>query len=182
MDALTVMRQALEALHFARLSIDEWSGYASDYFQNKYDLKGDIAEVEQAITALRVAIASYSTAIHEWEQAEKQSAEHGEPVATVVSENKPVTMSWWHEPALPVGTKLYTTPPNVATQLAAQRPVAEPHKWVGLTPDEVFSIADQHPVEGFDPDIMAYTRAIEAKLRAVNGFSCDATEKNGGQA
>lgn len=64
--SIEAMKQALEALHFARLSIDEWSGYASDYFQNKYDLKGDIAEVEQAITALRTAI----------EQAEKQ-----EPVA-----------------------------------------------------------------------------------------------------
>jgi hypothetical protein len=36
-----------------------------------------------------------------------------EPVATVTSEsgNPDVTMSWWHEPPLPVGTKLYTTPP-----------------------------------------------------------------------
>ncbi len=35
-----------------------------------------------------------------------------EPVATVTSEseNPDVTMSWWHEPPLPVGTKLYTTP------------------------------------------------------------------------
>jgi hypothetical protein len=36
-----------------------------------------------------------------------------EPVATVTSEsgNLNVSMSWWHEPALPVGTKLYTSPP-----------------------------------------------------------------------
>ncbi len=36
-----------------------------------------------------------------------------EPVATVTSEsgNPDVAMSWWHEPPLPVGTKLYTTPP-----------------------------------------------------------------------
>ncbi len=27
-----------------------------------------------------------------------------------------------------------------------------------------------------------FARAIEAKLRAVNGFSCEATEKNGGAA
>ena len=30
-----------------------------------------------------------------------------------------------------------------------------------LTPDQVFAIADQHPVEGFDPEIMAFVRAIE---------------------
>ena len=41
-------------------------------------------------------------------------------------------------------------------------------EWVGLTPDEVFGIADQHPVEGFDPDIMAYTRAIEQALKEKN--------------
>jgi hypothetical protein len=43
----------------------------------------------------------------------KQPAPVQEPVATVTSEsgNPDVTMSWWHEPPLPVGTKLYTTPP-----------------------------------------------------------------------
>jgi hypothetical protein len=37
-----------------------------------------------------------------------------EPVATVTSEtgNPDITMSWWHEPALTVGTKLYTHPPQ----------------------------------------------------------------------
>ncbi len=37
--------------------------------------------------------------------------------------------------------------------------VATPRK--PLTPDQVFAIADQHPVEGFDPEIMAFVRAIE---------------------
>ena len=36
-----------------------------------------------------------------------------EPVATVTSEsgNPNISMSWWHEPALPVGTKLYASLP-----------------------------------------------------------------------
>jgi hypothetical protein len=47
-----------------------------------------------------------------------------EPVATVTSETgADITMSWWHEPSLPIGTKLYTTPP--------QRP------WVDLTYEEI---------------------------------------------
>ena len=34
-----------------------------------------------------------------------------EPVAEVTSETgAEITMSWWHEPALPLGTKLYTRP------------------------------------------------------------------------
>jgi len=50
--------------------------------------------------------------------------EQGEPVAEVTSATgAEVTMSWWHEPALPIGTKLYTTP--------------QQRTWVGLTDDEM---------------------------------------------
>ena len=37
-----------------------------------------------------------------------------EPVAVVTSQtgDPSITMSWHHEPALPIGTKLYTTPPT----------------------------------------------------------------------
>jgi hypothetical protein len=92
--SIEAMKQALEALEFARLSIDEWSGYASDYFQNKYDLKGDMAEVEQAITALRTAI----------EQAEKQ-----EPVGEVMNDRGEVDYISY---VPTTGTLLYTTPPD----------------------------------------------------------------------
>jgi hypothetical protein len=67
-------------------------------------------------------------------------------------------MSWWHEPPLPVGTKLYTTPP------AAQR------QWVGLTDEEIIDVihplvmADM-PDEATDYEI---ARAIEAKLKEKN--------------
>jgi hypothetical protein len=95
---------------------------------------------QHAITALRTAIA----------EAEKQ-----EPVATVVSENEPVTMSWWHEPALPVGTKLYTTPPT------AQR------QWVGLTEWEVIEM--KAAIKGtLDVQFIDFASAIEAKLREKN--------------
>ena len=58
-------------------------------------------------------------------QAKKALAQPArDPEATVTSEsgNPNVTMSWWHEPALPVGTKLYTTPPQ--------------REWVGLTDEQ----------------------------------------------
>ncbi|NCX55908.1 MAG: hypothetical protein EBW87_01725, partial [Burkholderiaceae bacterium] len=81
------------------------------------------------------------------EQTEKQ-----EPVATVVSENEPVTMSWWHEPALPVGTKLYTAP----------QPQRE---WVGLTDKEMREC-------NMDGDFMinreTAKRNVEAKLKEKN--------------
>ena len=49
------------------------------------------------------AIASLNQAIAE--------PEKHEPVAEVTSETgAEIKMSWWHEPALPIGTKLYTTP------------------------------------------------------------------------
>jgi hypothetical protein len=51
----------------------------------------------------------------------------------------------------------YTTPP------AAQRPVAEPHKWVGLTEQEWERLVELY---GDDPDILI--RETEAKLREKN--------------
>jgi len=78
-----------------------------------------------------------------------------EPVATVTSEsgNADVKMSWWHEPALPVGTKLYTSPP----QRTWERP------WVSLTDDEHCDILYKE-----SPDWMEYGKAIEAKLKEKN--------------
>ena len=44
--------------------------------------------------------------------AEPPAAPEPEAVATVTSETgADISMSWWHEPALPVGTKLYLHPP-----------------------------------------------------------------------
>ena len=99
---------------------------------------------KQAITALREAL--------ETEQ---------EPVATVTSEsgNPNLSMSWWHEPALPVGTKIYTSPPK---------------QWAGLTADEIwqcnkasgsaveFHICYEHQ------NVLDFAEAIEAKLKEKN--------------
>ena len=103
---------------------------------------------KQAIAALRQAL--------ETEQ---------KPVATVTSEsgNPNLSMSWWHEPALPVGTKIYTSPPKAA-------------EWVGLTADEIwkcnkaksgsaveFHICVEHQ------NVLDFAEAIEAKLKEKNG-------------
>ena len=78
--------------------------------------------------------------------------------ATVTSEtgNPDVTMSWWHEPALPVGTKLYTTPP--------QRP------WVGLTDEEVELYWDWEDWQtgAGRSTIFEMVRDIEARLKSKN--------------
>ena len=113
--SIEAMKQALEALEELHRTGD------TQVF--------DMCYAPKVIPALRQAI----------EQTEKQ-----EPVATVVSENKPVTMSWWHEPALPVGTKLYTTP-----QPAAQNNAFE----------ELAKAVREFAIE---------QRAIEAKLKEKN--------------
>lgn len=85
---------------------------------------------------------------------EEQPAQQ-EPVATVVSESGDpnVSMSWWHEPALPVGAKLYTSPP------AQRKP------WVGLTNKDIdIAFDDTQEGGGFDD----FARAIEAKLKEKN--------------
>ena len=81
-----------------------------------------------------------------------------EPVAWLVQYSNKHEFVWGQKPqwiADAIGIEpLYTAP---------QR-----RDWVGLTDDQVSAIADQHPVEGFDPSIMAFARAIEAKLREKN--------------
>lgn len=123
-------------------------------------------DAKQLMDALRTAI----------EQAEKQ-----EPFGYV----DPDSLVWKHRQSETV-VKITRKPqigygfshPVYSAQPAAQR------QWVGLSEDEVAvlmmeawgcaSIAPQSAPK--------FARAIEAKLRAKNGFSCDATEKNGCKA
>jgi hypothetical protein len=96
---------------------------------------------EEAITAVKEALA--------------QPAQ--EPVAAVTSKtgNPDITMSWWHEPALLVGTKFYTAPP--------QRP------WVGLTDAEIDSLHSEIKVRLMGTfDTKDIYQAIEAKLKEKN--------------
>jgi hypothetical protein len=72
-----------------------------------------------------------------------------EPVATVTSETgADITMSWWHEPPLPIGTKLFTHPPQ--------------RTWVGLTNEEISELSKGHIVRS------TYAKAVEAKLKEKN--------------
>jgi hypothetical protein len=97
-----------------------------------------------------------------------QLKQEQEPVATVTSETgADITMSWWHEPALPIGTKLYTHPPQ--------------RTWVGLTEEEAMDVTrkEGHELldfiyeygtgsEGVEERIVAICKAIEAKLKELN--------------
>jgi len=82
-----------------------------------------------------------------------------------------VDLDWLH--TLPFGTKLYTTPPNVATPLVAQRQSAR-SAWVGLTDEEVHPLANEHlhyQMEGYEVSgIYNLAQAIEAKLKAKNSL------------
>ena len=60
-----------------------------------------------------------------------------------------VTMSWWHEPALPVGTPLYTAPPK--------------KEWVGLTDEELLDLADMAYANDLE-----LLQTLQAKLKEKN--------------
>jgi hypothetical protein len=69
-------------------------------------------------------------------------------VAEVTSETgADITMSWWHEPALPVGTKLYTTLPQ--------------RTWVGLTEEDEIDWEE-------GGNLKDLVKSIEAKLKEKN--------------
>ena len=130
----------------------------------------------KAITALREALTSvpdWASEAIEQPAPVQQSAERGEPVATVTSETGvDIGMSWWHEPALPIGTKLYTSPPTLSL---AQRQARSADTWVhattwrGLTDEQLDDV--YFCVEGGSSAIETWreqARAIEARLKEKN--------------
>jgi len=127
---IEVLKQALEALERSVAT-------CYDQYAHQQVMSQPNHFINQTITSLRQAIAEL---------------ESQEPVPTVTSEtgNPDVMMSWWHEPALPIGTKLYTHLPQ--------------RTWVGL---------DHHDKKKFSSwldhksDDEVFT-AIEAKLKELN--------------
>jgi hypothetical protein len=54
------MEMALEALKQAKDAVSDWGSYASEYFQKKHDLQGDLDAIQAQITAIRAALADQS--------------------------------------------------------------------------------------------------------------------------
>ena len=115
------------------------------------DLTNHDDEVYAAIEALRARLAQPEP----------------EPVTMVISKtgDSSVTMSWWHEPALPVGTSLYTAPPQ--------------REWQGLTDEEVkaawsqlwYDLGNGKFAASDDParhTTIMFAKEIEAKLKEKN--------------
>jgi hypothetical protein len=82
-----------------------------------------------------------------------QSAERGEPVAWMQDS---IELYVQDRPSAYYTIPLYTTPPIVATPLAAPKP------WEGLTNNEIALIHADYP------NPQGFARAIEAKLKAKN--------------
>jgi hypothetical protein len=82
--------------------------------------------------------------------------ESQEPVATVTSETgADITMSWWHEPPLPIGTRLFTYAPQ--------------RTWAGLTEERIKEIWLKGKDHGDDwQDVLALARSFEAELKGLN--------------
>ena len=125
-EALTLALEALETNNKAwkHLADSGDAGFWEAEEQGFYELS------VKAITAIKEALA----------QPEQ------EPVAIVTSEtgDPDITMSWWHEPALPVGTPLYTTPPQ-------RKP---------LTDEEIGAILEG--VNAYGTRLYTFAQAIEA--------------------
>jgi hypothetical protein len=115
----------------------------------KISMGGDPRWADEAITALRLAIdVENMTSVSTYKEALETK---DEPVAIVISESgSNVTHSWWHEPALPIGTKLYTSPQRT---------------WVGLIVDEIAELVCNLE----DPENrIELGKKIEAKLKEKN--------------
>ena len=120
--AITVIKEALaqekalQALH----NENERLGLYKDAYAQPEEEKLHPVHIGVDVTREGTAVTAFyrkPDAVMEmfYSQFHPMAQQEQEPVATVTSEagNPDVRMSWWHEPALPVGTKLYTTPPQL---------------------------------------------------------------------
>jgi len=118
---------------------------AAENVSKAYDILA-FAHTERALEILAKTRTSLRQAIAELESQE--------PVATVTSETgADITMSWWHEPALPIGTKLYIHPPQ--------------RTWVGLTDEDLEPLCNEWRIV-FGSWTYEFAKAIEAKLKEKN--------------
>lgn len=161
------LKLALEAICGSGEFLFNWHDCEPNNEREIQSYQATLADNEKAFTALREALALVN-------EVDQEQPAQQEPVATVTSEsgNLNVSMSWWHEPALPVGTKLYTSP--LTLSLAQCKP------WVGLTDDEIaeameYWSSDERSAyggamaaEGEYFDVEASWHYIEAKLKEKN--------------
>ena len=142
----------LEALKLALEALEELFD-TNGYWWQEVD-EQTLEKIEHSITAIKEALA----------QPEQ------ELVATVTSEsgNADVKMSWWHEPALPVGTKLYTTPPQgIYYTHPQEQQSCDRRTWVGLTDDELEQLSNKWRII-YGGHVGDFAREIEAKLKEKN--------------
>lgn len=52
-DVEAIRDKALEALEEAKEDINHWGSYASEYFQEKHDLQGDLERIDRHIETIR---------------------------------------------------------------------------------------------------------------------------------
>ncbi len=114
---------------------------AIDYIENVPDDRDSVGYIDR-----KALVLSLNQCVKELESQE--------PLATVTSETgADITMSWWHEPALPIGTKLFTHPPQ--------------RTWVGLTNEERLKLYREFE-DCLESDGWEYEKAIEARLKELN--------------
>ena len=156
------LRLALEALESASNAIESWGSYASEYFQDKHDLQGDINNTQQAITAIKAALQAKDEPWEKFCDSHCVWTDHhpdcklakDEPVGTA---GELFSNTALERLDLRPSTGIYIAPP----------PVAEPHKRPSrsdikpLTDEQIFNVISS-TTAGDMPYSYRIARAIEA--------------------
>jgi hypothetical protein len=159
-----------EALRMALEALEELNDTNSYWWQEVDETT--IAKIDPTITAIKQALA---------EPVQK-------PVATKLETQQ---FNCFHVSAedfqrlkaLPVGAKLYTTPPAAPVQepdhgdeltiaymsgLHRGKELAPQRQWVGLTDEEIEAVWKRVQADDFHDCVQPFAQAIEAKLRSKN--------------
>jgi hypothetical protein len=156
-----VLRLVNSAIKAEREAVANWimgkgfaTGHGDDIVNMLDELEWQVAEHEREACAecgANGGHALYCVACAEKFIAQTETKD--EPVAIVISESGAnVTHSWWHEPALPIGTKLYTSPQRT---------------WVGLTEEDLKLLSAEYRIV-YGSWVGDFAKGIEDKLKESN--------------
>ena len=169
------MQAARQALEVLLDSIDD----VRDCLNNILPHAG-YARYDRRIEAYKEQIAKHEKAIADLTAAMRQAIEQ-QPAAPDWSD-----VSKLIEAASRASSSGYLTgTTNWASAVIKHLGAKPAAQWVGLTDEELHKLWRESPFRGSGGQMDWFTegaRVAEAKLRAVNGFSCSATEKNGDKA
>lgn len=181
------LKMAIEGYEECLENLQGWAAYASEYFQDKWDLEGEVKDHKDKINACKEALEQPAQEPYKchWVEKGKGHCERNNRMGlpdvytypTPQPAQEPVAWVWVmeHEGAY----RIFATEEQANEFMCGYAPAVSgdvivirrkvygythPHQWQGLTDDEIAKIKEDY----FGSDFINFARAIEKSLKEKN--------------